>query len=143
VKKVLRAVVVVLVVAIVAIQLVPVTRSNPPVTEEIGAPESVRAVLRESCYDCHSNETHWPWYSYVAPVSWLVAYDVEHGREHMNLSEWDRYAPEERAHKIEEIWEEVEHGAMPLPKYLRLHPGATLTDEDRRLLREWSGAESE
>jgi hypothetical protein len=140
VKKVLRVVVIVLVVALIAIQLVPVARSNPPVTEAIAAPDAVVAVLRESCFDCHSNETHWPWYAYVAPVSWLVAYDVEEGREHLNFSEWDRYAPDERAHMVEEVWEEIDHGAMPLPKYLRLHPGARLTDEDQRILREWTGA---
>lgn len=119
----------------VVIQLVPVDRSNPPVEEEIPASDTVRAVLRESCYDCHSNETRWPWYAYVAPASWIVARDVEHAREHMNFSTWNRYDAEERADHLEEIWEEVEEGGMPLGKYLSLHPDARLTDDDRAVLR--------
>ena len=80
----------------------PVDRENPPVTGDIGAPSEVDAILRTSCYDCHSNETVWPWYSYLAPASWLVAEDVEHGREHLNFSEWTSYESGKRIHKLEE-----------------------------------------
>ncbi len=70
------------------IQFVAVDRSNPPVTGEVEASSQVMEVLRSSCYDCHSNETRWPWYSRVAPVSWRIAQHVEKGREHINFSEW-------------------------------------------------------
>ncbi len=73
-----------------AIQLVPVNRSNPTVEADLEAPEAVTAVLRTACYDCHSNETHWPWYSYVAPVSWLVAHDVEEARSEFSFSHWEQ-----------------------------------------------------
>jgi len=136
----LRIVLIVVAVAVVAIQLVPVDRSNPPVTGEVEAPAAVVEVLRTSCYDCHSHETRWPWYAYVAPVSWLVAEDVEHGREHVNFSTWAEDDAEEQAEHLEEIWEEVEEGKMPLKKYLLLHGDARLTDAGRDVLRSWTAA---
>jgi len=123
-------------------QLVPVERSNPPVEEEVPAPAPVRKILRRSCYDCHSNETRWPWYARVAPVSWLVAYDVSEARGHMNFSTWNRYDARKRAKHLEEIWEEVEAGDMPLPYYLPLHPDAQLSREDRAAIHAWSEAGS-
>ena len=91
-----------LVVALVAIQLVPVDRTSPPVTADIAAPANVRAVLKRACYDCHSNETTWPWYSRVAPVSWLVARDVREGRKELNFSDWGGYAAKRQARKLKE-----------------------------------------
>jgi hypothetical protein len=137
----LRRTLVVVGIAFVAIQLVPVDRTNPPVEEEVPASPEVRAVLRRACYDCHSNETTWPWYSRVAPVSWLVASDVEEAREHLNFSTWNRLSPKDRAKGFEEAWEEVEDGEMPLWFYVPLHREAKLTAEDRALLRAWSVAQ--
>jgi hypothetical protein len=129
-------------VLLLAIQLVPVSRENPPVEEAVPAPPEVRALLERSCFDCHSHETRWPWYARVAPVSWLVAYDVSHAREHLNFSTWNRYDVEERAELLEEAWEEVEEGEMPLWYYLPLHPEAELNDADRALLHEWARDEA-
>lgn len=125
-KKIAKGVGLAIVAGAIVIQLVPVERTNPPVTREIrwNAPETAE-IARRACYDCHSNETVWPWYAYVAPVSWRVAEHVEHGREHMNFSEWD--TPNEDADEIVEVLEE---GEMPLPDYLRLHAEARLTDEE-------------
>jgi hypothetical protein len=119
-------------------QLVPVERSNPPVEAEVPAPAPVREILARACYDCHSHETRWPWYARVAPVSWLVAHDVNHAREHMDLSAWNRYDAKERREKLDELWEEVEEGAMPLWYYLPLHPQARLSDADKETLRGWA-----
>ena len=119
---------------LVGIQLVPVDRSNPPVNGPLEAPDEVMAVLRKACFDCHSNETTWPWYSYVAPVSWLVAKDVEEGRRELNFSEWATMSEKKRAHKLKETWEEVEEGEMPLPIYIPMHPDANLTDSQRTAL---------
>lgn len=126
---------------LVAIQLVPVDRSNPPVQQEIAAPPAVMAVLERSCYDCHSNKTTWPWYSYVAPASWLVAHDVEEGRHELNFTAWNQYPPDKRAKKIHEVGEEVGEGKMPLRQYLLLHSDAKLSEDDRRLLLDWARAE--
>ena len=130
----------VLAVVLLAIQLVPVERSNPPVEGEVDAPDEVAALLERSCYDCHSNQTRWPWYSRVAPISWLVAHDVEEGREHLNFSEWNRLDAKERRELMHEIWEEVEEGEMPLWFYLPLHPEARLAPDDLDSLRAWTGA---
>ncbi len=126
------------VVGLILIQVVPVDRSNPPVTGEISAPDPVMAVLRSSCYDCHSNDTRWPWYSRVAPVSLRISRHVREAREHLNFSEWEGLPMEDRDHAMEEIWEKVEKGAMPLPDYLRMHPEAALTDPQWETLRRWT-----
>lgn len=113
------------------IQVVPFgDRTNPPVTQEPAwdSPRT-RELAKRACFDCHSNETVWPWYSYVAPVSWLVLHDVEEGREHLNFSEFDR--PQKDAH---EAAEQVEMGEMPLPIYLPTHPEARLTDAETQEL---------
>jgi len=122
-----------------AIQLVPVERDNPPVEQEVPASPGVREILRRACYDCHSHETSWPWYSYLAPVSWLIADDVHHAREHLNFSTWNDYDPDERIQLLEEAWEKVEDNEMPLWYYLPLHPGAELSASDRETLRAWVG----
>ena len=127
-----------LVAFLVLAQFVPVDRSNPAVGQQIEAPVEVAAVLERACYDCHSNETVWPAYSRVAPVSWLVARDVHEGREHLNYSTWDRYSAEERAELMEETLEEVAEGEMPMKPYLLLHPEAKLSAEDLAILRAWT-----
>lgn len=136
--KFLRWVLVGLATAFVGIQIIPADRSNPPVESEVPASDAVRAILRRSCYDCHSNETVWPWYSKVAPVSWLVAHDVHDGRKELNFSTWNRYTPEQRQEKLRESWEQVEEGEMPLWFYLPTHREASLSSDDRKQLRNWA-----
>ncbi len=79
---------IILIVILVAIQFIPVDKTNPPVTAELDAAMEIISVFKRSCYDCHSNETVWPWYSSIAPVSWLVTADVKEARKHLNFSEW-------------------------------------------------------
>lgn len=122
----------------VAIQFVPVQRSNPPVEGEVPAPANVRTILRRACYDCHSNETVWPWYSHVAPFSWLLARDVRGGREELNFSTWNRIATQQQVKKLKESWEEVAEGEMPPWFYLGVHRDAALSVEDRKVLRDWA-----
>ena len=136
-KRALRIVLVVLSIIAALAQFYPVERSNPPVRADLDAPPEVRKVLRSACYDCHSNETRWPWYSHVAPASWLVHKDVRRARGEMNLSEWGLMRPKDRARLREEMWEEIEAGNMPLPIYRLVHPGARLTEEQRDVLRRW------
>jgi hypothetical protein len=137
-KDILRKGLLGLVAVAAAIQLVPVDRTSAPVTAEIQAPANVRAVLKRSCYDCHSNETTWPWYSRVAPVSWLVARDVREGRKELNFSEFAGYAARRQAHKLKEVREQVADGEMPPWFYVAVHSDAALSPEDKALLREWS-----
>lgn len=122
----------VLVLAFVAIQFVPYgwTHANPPVVDPLQWPstESER-VARASCYDCHSNETDWPLYSYVAPMSWLVRNDVESGREELNFSNWDDFDSE-----ADDAADEILGGSMPPANYVRLHPDAALNSVEKQLL---------
>jgi hypothetical protein len=120
-------------------QLVPVSRTNPPVEQEVDAPPEVRAILERSCYDCHSHATRWPWYSWIAPVSWLLAHDVTEAREHLNFSTWGRYDAAERAENLEEMAEMVEEGEMPPWFYLPLHRDARLSAADLATLTAWTG----
>jgi hypothetical protein len=120
------------------IQLIPVDRSNPPVEADIPTSPQVKAVLKRACYDCHSNETVWPWYSRVAPASWLLAWDVHEGRSELNFSTWNRYSAKEQSEIVWESWEEVEEGEMPPWFYISLHPDASLSAEDWAVLREWA-----
>jgi hypothetical protein len=120
------------------IQLVPAGRTNPPATGPIGGPPEALAVLRRACFDCHSNETRWPWYAYVAPVSWLVVRDVEQGREHLNFSVWGGYSAKKRISAADEAAEEAEKGSMPLSQYLWMHPDARLSPADVQTLRRWA-----
>ena len=125
---------------LVAIQLVPLQRTNPPVEAALKAPDDVQAVFDRSCIDCHSHATKWPWYAYVAPVSWLVVHDTNEGRRHMNFSKWGTYSEKRRRKKARQVWDEVEEGDMPIASYLLMHPGAKLSGVDRATLRAWSEA---
>lgn len=122
------------------LQLVPVKRDNPPVKDVVPAPPNVKAILERACYDCHSNKTVWPWYSHVAPVSWLVAKDVRNGRHEVNFTEWPTFDPDDQEHIFKHIAKQVDRRAMPLPMYLTMHPKARLSDEDRRVLVSWARA---
>ena len=123
---------------LLAIQLVPVPRTNPAPDGEVPAPPEVRAILQRSCYDCHSRLSRWPWYAYVAPASWLLAWDVNDARKHLDFTGWNGYDAKERRDKLEEAWEEIHEGNMPLWFYLPLHPEARLSQADKDRLREWA-----
>jgi hypothetical protein len=123
---------------VAAMQFVPVARSNPPVEADVPAPPNVRAILRHACYDCHSNETVWPWYTRVAPFSWLVVRDVREGRAELNFSTWDRLSARQQIKHLQESWKEVAAGEMPPWYYVGIHPDAMLSLEDRAALRTWA-----
>jgi hypothetical protein len=116
----------------VAIQLVPFGRehSNPPVIREPpwDSPQT-RALARRACYNCHSHETAWPWYSLIAPASWLATNHVTEGRKHLNFSEWNK--PQRHANDIEE---QIHMGEMPPSSYLLFHPEAKLTAAEQEAL---------
>ncbi len=122
------------------IQFVPVDRKNPNVAEELTltAPPEVISILKKSCYDCHSNETEWPFYSYIAPISWLVERDVEFGREDLNFSEWNKMTENDKEITKEEIVEEISRDTMPMPIYLLTHPSASLSYNDKLVLKNWA-----
>lgn len=129
-RKIIMVILVVGVTGALAIQLIPVSRTNPPVIAEPNwdSPET-RALAKRACFDCHSNESVWPWYAYVAPVSWLITHDVEEGRQNLNFSEW---TPEQN--QTNQAVMELQFGGMPLPQYLSMHPEARLTAAEKEAL---------
>ena len=146
-RKILKWVAIVVVCLFVIAQFKRPARTNPPVdqTQTLEAhtqmTSQVASVLSRSCNDCHSNNTTWPWYTNVAPVSWFIADHVEDGRRHLNFSEWGEGDERRKRKKLEEICEEVRDGAMPLSSYTPLHPQAKLTPEDIKTLCDWTEAE--
>lgn len=121
------------------IQVFPTSVTNPPITHDVGAPAHVESILRRACYDCHSNETRWPWYSHVAPASWLVIRDVDRARKHLNFSTWDKYTddPETVVRKFRNIDKVMHNRSMPLWYYLPAHSAARLASGDREALEDW------
>ena len=105
------------------------------------APAGVESVLERSCADCHSNHTAWPWYSHVAPVSWLVERDVSRGRDRLNFSNWSRYSVEERRRFLADIASAVKNGEMPLSQYTLMHSKAKLSDAERDAVYQWARLE--
>jgi hypothetical protein len=99
------------------------------------------AIVQRACQNCHSEQTRWPWYSHVAPVSWLIARDVKEARSHMNLSRWPGYSVDERMLLLSAIGSAVRNHAMPVQRYLLLHPEARLTDDERQHLYRWTRTE--
>lgn len=143
-KQILKFVGIVIGVLFLVIQFYQPKRENPPVDQtqiidvQLQVPDSVSTILKRSCYDCHSNETTWPFYSYIAPVSWLVSYDVIEGRKELNFSEWGKYKMKRQGRKLSEIASEIESGEMPMPKYTLVHHGAKLSEPEKTLLISWS-----
>jgi hypothetical protein len=134
--------------AALAVQLVPLERIRPPSppspsspsTGDIAAPPRIEALLARACYDCHSNRTKWPWYSRVAPVSWLVARDVALGRKELNFSEWRSYYPQTRRRKLQWMGRVLRERSMPPWAYRLMHPGARLNGAEREMLDRWIDA---
>jgi hypothetical protein len=131
---------IVLAVALVAVQFVPVDRTNPPIdaTLSLNAPAPVIAIVERACFNCHSQATVWPWYAYVAPMSWLVERDVTEGREEMNLSEWGSWSESRRAYMASEIVEMTESEEMPPWFYKPFHADSKLSEEDLKVLKDWA-----
>lgn len=129
-KRLLLILVFVGVIAFVALQLIPVNRTNPPVVREIqwDSPET-RALAARACFDCHSNETKFPWYASIAPPSLLMGNHITEGRDNMNFSDWDNYYLE-----YDEIEEQIVEGEMPPGSYLLMHPEARLSDAEKQQL---------
>ncbi len=134
----------VILIIVIAAQLIPaklpaVKKDNPgDLIKSANVPQDVAVLLKNACYDCHSNETVYPWYSYVAPVSWLVIRDVNEGREELNFSEWEQMKITKKAKALEEIADEVSDGSMPMFIYPIMHKNAKLSGDDRKLIVDWA-----
>lgn len=147
--KTLKFTLLIVLLIIVAIQFIPTNKPEVSLTNENDLiynnqlPENVAIMLKESCYDCHSNETIYPWYSYVAPVSWLVVRDIELGREELNFSLWESQSKIDKAKQLDNIIDEVMEENMPMPIYTITHPSAKLDEKNRQHLADWAESYAE
>jgi hypothetical protein len=126
---------------LVSIQFIGSSPGNPPLEGPLTAPPEVEAVLARACFDCHSSRTHWPWYSRIAPVSWMVAHDVSLGREEINFSQWGAYLPGTRERKLKWMARALTEEQMPPWQYQIIHPGSLLSQRDLKKLRNWIDCE--
>lgn len=142
--KMLRKIVTVLIVIIVVMQFFPPVENKSDTTPPTdlllveNVPENVKATLTNACYDCHSNNTNYPWYASIEPVSYWLSGHINDGKEHLDFSQWDLYSAKKKAHKLEEINEAVTEGWMPLDSYKWLHADATLTEEQSQAVANWA-----
>jgi uncharacterized membrane protein len=133
-----------LVVLIVGIQFARPARTNPPeefsksIFADAAVWQDAPKTIERACMDCHSSRTRWPWYSNVAPVSWLVADDVAKGRERFSLSNWSKYNQPQKIVLLEDVCKLVKRHAMPLPIYIPMHAEAKLTEQEREEICTWS-----
>ncbi|SRX55534.1 heme-binding domain-containing protein [Aequorivita sp. CIP111184] len=142
-KKVIKIVLVIALLALVAIQFIRPEKNNQGYKSvalfetETKPSAKVASILKESCYDCHSNQTQYPWYSEIAPTSLWLADHIEEGKEHFNVSAWENYTVKKKEHKLEELIEMVEDDEMPLQSYTLIH--GNLSEDDKKLLLQWAG----
>lgn len=144
IKKILKILAIVIVVAFIVLQFFRIDKSvpsiNPSETLEsaVSVPPDVSLILGRSCNDCHSYSTIYPWYSNVQPVAWFLKNHIDDGRRKLNLSIFNTYTNKKKAKKLEEICEQVESKEMPLPSYLWIHWDSTLKDTEARALCDWT-----
>lgn len=145
-KRIIKWAALAVIIAFLAAQVAQPSRTNPPVKTDFlkttGARADVAALFRSSCYDCHSDQTRWPWYSYVAPVSWMISQDVQGARHHVNLSEWPATNQELARRKMEDMSDAIDDDDMPPPKYTLIHRDARLTSQQRQRLTDWLDGEA-
>jgi hypothetical protein len=146
-KKIIKFALIILVIALVVIQFFRPDRvstqdiNDNDITKKMQVPDNVQQILKRSCFDCHSNHTVWPWYSNIAPMSWLVAQDVRKGRAKMNFSEWGKISPSKQEERLESICDEIKEDEMPLKNYLLIHGDAKLSQQEKDVLCKWAETE--
>jgi mono/diheme cytochrome c family protein len=144
-----KKIVLIIVIVLLAIQIYRPAKTNPPVdpAKTLKAatqlPADVEQIVTRSCGDCHTNNTVWPKYSNVAPVSWLLVDDVNEGRRHVNFSDWTSYPTDKQQRKLGQICEEIQGGDMPLKQYTWLHAGTALNKQQRDTVCAWTKAEQQ
>jgi len=145
--RIFKRIVLALIVIFLLMQLYRPGHDNPPVDQTktieqtTSIPPNVQTILSRSCNDCHSSKTTWPWYSQMAPISWMLAEHVKDGRGEVNFSEWGTYSARKKRRKLTEICEQVNKKEMPISSYLWIHHDAALSPADRNAICDWANAE--
>ncbi|MFC7356967.1 heme-binding domain-containing protein [Jejudonia soesokkakensis] len=141
-KKIIKAILVLALIAFVVMQFIRPEKNNGGyesvmIFEKETKPSiETASILKETCYDCHSDQTRYPWYAEIAPVSYWLDEHIQNGKKHFNVSEWDNYSPKRKNHKLEELIEMIENKEMPLDSYTWIHDD--LTEEERAQLVQWA-----
>ncbi|WP_130735620.1 heme-binding domain-containing protein [Flavobacterium sp. J27] len=136
----MKKILLLLLVAFIVIQFFQIDKNNPPVDQNqdfitmYKPTDEIASKIKASCYDCHSNESKYPWYSNIQPVGWFLKNHIEDGKRHLNFSEFETYSPKKQAHKLEESYELIEKGEMPLSSYTLIHKDAVLTEAEQTTL---------
>lgn len=136
----MKKVLIALLVVFVIIQFFRIDKTNPPVNEGMdfltikNTPQQTADKIKAACYDCHSNESKYPWYSNVQPVAWFLKNHIDEGRKHLNFSTFATYDAKKQAHKLEECVEMIEKGEMPMESYIIAHPEAKLSEQEKTML---------
>ncbi len=139
----LKKILIGLVVVLVLLQFVPMDKTNPvadPAKDFLAVHQTspeISTIIKNSCYDCHSHQTEYPWYSNVAPVNFFIKNHILEARKHLNFSLWSEYSDKKRDHKLEECSEAISEGEMPLKSFIWMHPEARLSDDQKALLADY------
>ncbi|MDA3907907.1 MAG: heme-binding domain-containing protein [Sulfurimonas sp.] len=135
----LKKTLIITIILLISIQFISVDKTNPPVDESISlkAPNEVMSILKKGCYDCHSNETKWPYYSDIAPVSFFVASHVNKGRKAMNFSVWNKIDSKIKHKRLKRAVITVNNGIMALPSYISAHDEAKLSKGEKEIITTW------
>jgi hypothetical protein len=139
----LKKIIIVVVLILAAIQFITIDQTNPPIDMSkdfislTNPPSDLANVIKSSCYDCHSNHTKYPWYSNVAPASWLIKEHINNGRNHLNFSIWTDYIGNKKDHKLEECIDMIKSGEMPMEGYVMFHEEAEINHEQKMQLINW------
>jgi hypothetical protein len=141
--KFIKRILFMLLIAFVGIQFIQPARNQSgqvmesDIANTDSIPSNVYARLKSSCYDCHSNNSTYPWYSNIEPIGWMLAKDIENGKAMLNFSEFGSLSSRRRVSKLRDVENRIKDGTMPLPGYLFMHPGARITEEEKKLLINW------
>jgi hypothetical protein len=138
-----RKVSVLIIILVLLMQVIQPTRNksdglgDADISKTVEIRQEIHQTLINKCYDCHSNNTRYPWYFHIQPIGWWLAAHVHDGKEHLNFSEFKNYDAEKAENKLEDLKEVTEDGAMPLKAYVMLHPESELTDADKNAILTW------
>jgi len=141
--KAFKKVLILLLIVFVGIQFVPTNRNqsteilDTDFSKTFEVPQDVQQLLETSCYDCHSNNTNYPWYNKIQPVSWFLEHHIEEGKEELNFSDFGSYSGRKQKSKLKSVISQIEDDKMPMPSYTFMHADAKLSEADKKLLINW------
>ena len=139
----MKKILIIFIVLLAAIQFITIDKTNPPADMNkdflatTNPPSDIDVILKSACYDCHSNHTEYPWYTNVAPVSWIIKQHINDGRNHLNFSDWNDYTDKKKDHKLEECLDMIKSGEMPMQGYVMFHEEAEFNHEQKMAIISW------